>query len=218
MRADDSDRSAPAPNAGARPADKLFLGPEFVTWLYFHLQEEGFAIALPDVTRGRTREGDEEVRFAIGKRSTLKMLDGAGLRVALSGPGLDDSGELLQAIRRGAFIDVLALQMQIGERVYEFSLHADASIGGLKLPDLLTPGGESEGDDLDFDEEGPARSRRADLADHVSLRMMCLDEVEAVVDALYARFVTRRLARAWSTEDLRSIRRAVAARLAARLA
>lgn len=220
MRADDQDKSAPPPNAGMRPADKLFLGPEFVTWLYFHLQKEGFEIALEDAFPDRRTAPDGDlVRFAIGRRSTLKTLDGSGARISLSGPGLDDSGELLQAVRRGAFIDVLALQMQVGERVYELSLNADGGISGVKLPDLFTQDGGEESDDEDA-EERPRRKRRRgpDAADVLALRMACLDEVDAVLDALFRRFVTRRLARAWTTEDVRAIRKVVAARLAARLA
>lgn len=161
------------------------------------------------------------VRFAIGKRSTLKTHDGSGARIAISGPGLDDSGELLQAIRRGAYIDVLALQIQVSERVYELSVNADGSIVGLKLPDLF-----SQDDDTDdshrvrLDDESKRRTPkpRFDAADVLALRCLCMDEVEAVIDSLFQRFMTKRLARAWASEDLRAIRKSVAARLAARLA
>lgn len=222
MRADDQDKSAAAPNAGTRPADKLFLGPEFVTWLYFYLQHEGFEVELADAFSGpRNAPEDNLVRFAVGRRSTLKSLDGTGARVSISGPGLDDSGEMLQAIRRGAFIDVLALQMQIGERIYEFSMYADGGIGSVKLPDLMTPSSEAvdvDEDDMDAPGARGRRRRGADVGEILSLRMSCLEEIECVVDALFQRFVTRRLARAWATEDLRAMRAAVAARLAARLA
>jgi hypothetical protein len=197
MRADDQDKSAPAPKEGARPIDKLFLGPEFLTWLYFFLESEGFEATV----------SGELVRFAIGKRTVLSSPE-EGARVALSGPDLDDSGELLQAVRRGALIDVLSLQMAMGERVYEFALTSDGGISGLKLPDLMT--GE--------DGEGGTGARRPDAADILDLRMMAHDDVETVVDDLFSRFVTRRLAGAWQSEDLRSMRRAVATGLKARLA
>ena len=47
--------------------------------------------------------------------------------------------------------------------------------------------------------------------------MQCLDELEAVVDALFARFITRRVARAWHTEDVATIRKTVSKGLKARL-
>lgn len=189
MRADDQDKSAPPPKAGARPADKLFLGPEFLTWLYFFLEEVGFELDV----------GDDLVRFAIGRRTVLTHLDAQGARVALTGPDLDDAGELFTAVRRGAFIDLLSLQLLISERVYEVSFRADGGFS-VKVPDLTSDG-----------EDG--HKRRLDAADLLDLRMMVLDDVERVMDDLFRRFVTRRLARAWHTEDLKSMRRAVADRL-----
>ncbi len=203
MRADDQDKSAPAPNAGSRPVDKAFLGPEFLTWLYFFLEEEGFEVDI---------EG-EQARFAIGKRALLKVLDASGSRVTLSGPDLDDSGELLHAVRRGALIEGLSLQMALGERVYELSLTGSDGGVALKVPDLFSKD-EPAGDEVERDPEQPKpRSRRPDAADVLDLRMMCLDDVERVLDDLFRRFVTRRLARAWHSEDLRTIRSTVASRL-----
>ncbi len=72
MRGDDQDKSAPAPASVRRIADKLFLGPEFVTWLYFTLFDEGFEIAVPDAFPAGTEAPDDGlVRFAVGKRVWL---------------------------------------------------------------------------------------------------------------------------------------------------
>jgi hypothetical protein len=189
MRADDQDKSAPPPKAGARPADKLFLGPEFLTWLYFFLEEEGFELEI----------GTDVVRFSIGRRTVLTSLDAQTARVALTGPDLDDSGELVTAVRRGALIDLLSLQIAISERVYEVALRSDGGFS-VKVPDL-----SSDGED--------GQKKRIDAADLLDLRMMVLDDCERVMDDLFRRFVTRRLARAWHTEDLSSMRRVVASRL-----
>lgn len=205
MRADDQDKSAPAPGAGSRPVDKMFLGPEFLTWLYFFLEDEGFDVDVDG----------EQVRFAIGKRAVLKVLDASGSRVTLSGPDLDDSGELLHAVRRGALIDGIALQMALGERVYELTLTGSDGGIALKVPDLFSKD-ESSDDDPDEGNNVDApkpRSRRPDAADVLDLRMMCLDDVERVLDDLFRRFVTRRLARAWHSEDLSTMRSTVATRL-----
>lgn len=203
MRADDQDKSAPPPGAGARPVDKAFLGPEFLTWLYFFLEEESFEVEVDG----------EPVRFAIGKRAVLKTFDASGARVAISGPDLDDSGELLHAVRRGALIEGLSLQMALGERVYEFTLTgADGGIS-LKVPDLFSKD-EPPDESGDPDDAAPKpRARRADAADVLDLRMMVLDDLERVLDDLFRRFVTRRLARAWHSEDLKTIRSTVATRL-----
>ena len=95
MRPDDQDKSAPAPAAVRRLADKLFLGPELLTWLYFTLLEEDMQMSLPQAFPPDTPEEDVDVGFQVGKRAQLRSLDASGARVALSGSGLDDSGEIL---------------------------------------------------------------------------------------------------------------------------
>jgi hypothetical protein len=209
MRGDDQDKSADAPpDAKGGPVEKAFLGPEFLTWLFFYLEENQLEVEVD----GRV------VGFSIGRRLVLSTLDNTGVRTTLAGPDLDDSGELLQAVRRGALIEHLSLQMALGERVYELTLNGkDGGVASLKIPELF-----SKDDEVPTEEDtgtGKAkRSRKPDAGDILSLRMMCLEEVEEILDGLFARFVTRRLARAWVSEDIRSMRKMVAAGLAARLA
>ncbi len=226
MRADDQDKSAPAPEQVRKVADKLFLGAEFLTWLYFTILDEGGAIdvgdALPEVLRPPADDdGVSRVQFAIGKKATLQTVDAGGAKVSLSGAGLDDNGEILQAIRRGASLSVLALDLALTQhRVYSFTLRADDSgFVGVKLPDLFSEPEDADAATLRDPLAPPQKKRRPKLPleDILALRMSCLDEVEAVVDALFARFITRRLARAWHTEDVAGIRRAVAQGLKARL-
>lgn len=147
MRPDDQDKSAPPPPAAEkvrRIADKQFLGAEFLTWLYFTILDEGGAIdfgdALPEAMRPPPDdEGKCEVLFAIGKKAILKAVDSGGARVTLAGAGLDDNGEILQAIRRGALLDTFSLDMSLGHRVYAFTLRADdGGLVGVKLPDLFS--------------------------------------------------------------------------------
>lgn len=212
MRADDQDKSAEPPPLPPG-ADKSFLGPEFVTWLFFHLEGEGWMLDLPEAMGAGRKEGST-VAFAVGEKAQLRTLDKTGARVTLAGPDLDDSGELLQAVRRGAFLETLELQVAISERVYTFTLRAaDGGISSVKLPEL--PPMDSEEDPGADPTERKTRRPRVD--DLLTLRMACLEEVERIVDALFARFVTRRLARAWHTEDISAMRKKVASGLAARL-
>ncbi len=223
MRADDKDQSAPAPASVRRLADKAFLGPEFLTWLYFTLLEEGLELALPAAFPKETPEDETLVQFAIGKRAALRTLDAAGARVTLCGPGLDDNGEILMAIRRGALLDSVQLELSIQSRVYAFSLRADdGGLVAVKLPDLF-----SEPDEPNVDPameppdplgKKPRKPKlKLPLEDVLALRMQCLSELEAVLDALFERFVTRRLARAWHTDELARMRTHVAKGLKARL-
>ena len=226
MRPDDQDKSAPAPEAVRRVADKLFLGTEFITWLYFTIVEEGGSIDLGDALPEAMRpppddDGKCMVLMAIGKRAVLKTVDTGGARVTLAGAGLDDNGEILQAVRRGALIDTMSLDMSLGHRVYSFSWRADdGGVVGVKLPDLFSEPEDQDAATIRDPLLGPATKKRRPklpLEDILALRMQCLDELEAVIDALFARFITRRLARAWHTEDVAGIRKVVARGLKARL-
>lgn len=220
MRADDQDKSAQAPTATRKLADKLFLGPEFLTWLYFTLLEEGMEIDVPSAFPAGTAEEEAIVQFQVGKRAQLRTIDASGARVSLAGPGLDDNGEILQAIRRGALLESLALEVSIQSRVYGFTLKADdGGLIGVKLPDLFSEPDEDEGAiPIDPLEKKKAKRRpRLPLEDVLALRMQCLTELERVLDALFERFVTRRVARAWRTEDVAGIRKRVAAGLRQRL-
>ena len=220
MRSDDADRSAPAPAPVRKLAEKLFLGPEFVTWLYFTILEEGGHIDVSSAFTDDTPEDDRIIEVQVGKRAQLKSIDASGARVSLAGPGLDDSGEILQAIRRGALLDVLSLEMSIQSRVYAFSLKADdGGLVSVKLPDLFSEPDEDSGPIPHDPLERKRQKRRPKLPleDVLALRMQCLTELERVLDVLFERFVTRRLARAWRTEDVAGIRKHVALGLKDRL-
>ncbi|MCC7070635.1 MAG: hypothetical protein IT383_04890 [Deltaproteobacteria bacterium] len=223
MRADDKDQSAKAPPPVRRLAEKAFLGPEFLTWLYFTLLEEELELPLPAAFAKGTPDEETLVGFAIGKRAALRALDASGARVALSGGGLDDCGELLQAVRRGALLEVLALEVAIQSRVYTLTLRADdGGLVGVKLPDLFSEPDESPDPTVAPPDPLGKKARKPKLKlpleDVLALRMQCLSELEAVLDALFAQFVTRRLARAWHSDDLARVRAKVAQGLKARLA
>jgi hypothetical protein len=220
MRADDQDKSAPAPAKVRKLAEKMFLGPEMLTWLYFTLLDEGMELELAAAFVDGTPPEDTLVRFAIGKRAQLKTIDASGAKVALTGPGLDDNGEILQAIRRGALIDVLALEVSIQSRVYAFTLRGDdGGLTGVKLPDLFSEPEDAEAATVE-DPLAPKKAKRRPklpLEDVLALRMQCLAELERVLDALFAKFLVRRLARAWHSEDVASMRKHVATGLKSRL-
>jgi hypothetical protein len=219
MRADDVDKSAPAPAAVRRLMEKQFIGAEFLTWLYFTLLEEGLEVALPGAFPPGTPEEEASVGFQIGKRMSLRAIDASGARVSLTGPGLDDSGEILQAIRRGAHIEVLSLELAIQSRVYGFTLRADdGGFVSVKLPDLFSEPEDQEAAVVDpLQPKKKKRRPKLPLEDVLALRMQCLSELERVLDVLFERFVTRRLARAWHSEDVQRMRKHVARGLKARL-
>lgn len=192
----------------------LYLGPEFLTWVYFAVLGEGGIVADLDsipATAGigveNEGEGDgPQIQFAIGDR--LKLAH-AGPTATLNGAGLDNNGEILSAIRRGSFVESLALDFAVGHRVYRLALTSNGTITA-KLPDLF-----SEPDEDDAAEAAPvdplapkakkAKRPKLPTADLIELRVSVLDEVDAVVDALFGLFLARRLTAFEWQNDLKAI-------------
>jgi hypothetical protein len=211
MRADDQDKSAAPPlDVQKGPSTKNFLGAEFLTWLYFHLEEENYEVATEAILPGRGDLG-ETLHFRIGRKLNLAETDPEGLRVTLAGPQLDESGEILQAIRGGAFVASLGLEVSFLDRVILATLKAeDGSIREVKITDVAPP------EEDEMAEESARARQRLGAEEALFLRMAALDELEDVVDGLFRRFLTRRLARAFLTEDLGRIRRSIKDGLKAR--
>ncbi len=201
-----------------RIVDKMFLGTEFLTWLYFAaLDDDGVTIDNDAMTPQK-----ESMQIVVGKKVALRTMDATGARVSLQGAGLGDSGEVLQAVRRGANIDTLAMEMAIGSRVYAFTLGADGGFSGVKLPDLFSePDADAGAAPGEISAEGGEvkRKRRPKIPmeDVLELRMQCLDELEAVIDALFAEFMERRLSSDSWFRDERAIFSCVRNGLAARM-
>lgn len=197
-------------------ADKLFLGPEFLTWLYFAISTDApqTVMTAQDIGTSYAGDGSDLIGFGIGKRAKLADVGGAGARVGLAGPGVDGAGEVLAAIRRGALLTELALEMAIESRVYGFTLRADGAVVGLKLPDLFT---EPEDDATAVEPAAkPKRRPKLPLEDVLALRAAATAEAETVVDALFARFMHARVDRVGWARELDKIRMAVTAGLVAR--
>jgi hypothetical protein len=206
MRPDDQQTSTDLPKS--MPLEKQFLGPEFLTWLYYFLETREWAVPIAELGNElQSRFSNPEALFAPGQKVQLKAADGSNTKVALSGTGLDGSGELHQAIRRGAFIETLGLMMALDGQVYSCIINgADGSLSGVKLPNLLADG------ETDEENSPAARSgRRISLPvdEVVFLRAAALDDIEKVLDGLFSIFLTRRLAQAFMKEDLGIIRQTV---------
>jgi hypothetical protein len=219
MRADDQDKSAPAPPAVRRLLEKQFLGPEALTWIYFSLLEEGLELSLAEAFPKDTSDDEAVVRFQIGKRMALKAVDASGARVSLSGPGLDDSGEVLQAIRRGALVDVLSLDVQVQSRTYSVVMRGEDGALSVKLPDLFSEPEDAQAATVDdpLAPKKPKRRPQLPLEEILALRMQCADEIERVLDALFHKFLVRRLARAWQNDDVQRMRKHIAGGLKQRM-
>ncbi len=207
MRADDQDSDG---FHGKTSHQRLFfLGPEFLTWLYFHIDQVGGEILIAKILP-KWPDREQVMRIAVGKRINLKPLAASEMRVSIVGTALDDSGEVLQAIRAGAYIDSLSLDFTIGERLHRMMIQAvDGAIGNAKTEQAF-----SVTDDMQEDENLSTQETSVEI---ILLRMSNLDEIEDLLDGLFAQFLNRRLAHVFIEQDVYSMRLIVAEGLVAKL-
>lgn len=157
-----------------------FLGPEFLTWLYFNTD------LLSD-------------KISIGRRVTLKPLNSEEQKVTIASPKLEDSGEFLQAIRAGAYVESMALDLVVDDRVHSFTLNSlDGSLSGVKTQGLE----KSMGDSVEAD---------------IIIRMSNLDEIEDALNKIFAQFLELRLGQTFVSQSIKTIRESVSEGLKARL-
>lgn len=202
-------------NEASLAKDLQFLGPEFLTWLFFYISNEGSEVELDDLCPKHPHLNGP-VRLVIGNNVVLVPPEVASCRVQVSDPVIESSGEVLQAICGGSQVESLAIEIIIGERVYGMVLHAkDAAITQVKFRDLFEVKDDAGllDDDVAAQSYDGGRDGFKDEAlmqeEALILRMSVLDESEDILKGLYSKFLTRRLAQAFVAEDILHIRQLV---------
>lgn len=215
MRADDQDVSL---DQSRTPRLRLvFLGAEFLTWLYFHIDQIGGEVLVADLIPG-WQSTIQKMQLHIGKQMTLKSLLVADMRVSISASTLEERGEVLQSIREGAYIDSLSLEITLGERVHNFVVQAsDGAITQAKTTQLFKESGDLGFNPASFNSKDEEKNEEIDIETNLLLRMSNLDEIEDLLDGLFARFLKRRLAQAFIRQDIGAIRQKISEGLIAKL-
>lgn len=173
--------------------DKLFLGREFLTWLFLRSEESGRVMRLP---------GGAEVEVWFESRLELALGSGP-LRKSVSvatpeDPFEGDWREAFAAAAAGKMVTRGALRVKSGSAEWRLALVHDAlSPQGVKF----SPGAEEDGAGGGPDALGKMLGRLASAA-----------ELAAVLDGLFQSFITLRLSPEWEAEELSGIRRFLEAR------
>lgn len=118
--------------------EKVFLGQEFLTWLWFCCETEP-ALTLAD---GR------QVELMLGDRLLLGPVMGQeGTRVTVSGREAS-LAEARQALKRGKLVEAIRLGLMIDGEEYALSLNAaELAINAMKTPATAPAEGGPEGID-----------------------------------------------------------------------
>lgn len=199
------------------PSALSFLGPEFLSWLYFHLDEKKGEIKFSEYSKEKIAFEDS-FRMCVGNRAALRPLIGTSASVTVTGNALDDSGEVLQAFRAGALVDALSLEVHFSQTVYTFLVYAkDGSISQFKSQQPFAEKIQSPFYDKREDEAEIEDSAELEDEGNLLIRMSALDEAEKILDALYRKFLERRIHQAFVSHDLTNMRRSVQEGLASKL-
>lgn len=139
-----------------------FLGREFLTWLWFEAERNGGKVAAGELG---------EIGVTFGQRLSLETGGGVREGSTVQSDAPAEAEEARTALRTGKKVARARLFLEVGERQYQVGLDAETlTFGNAKLPVLL---GKGEANALDE-------------------RLALLDELEAVMDALFVGFVRLR--------------------------
>ncbi len=161
-------------------AGDIFLGSEFLIWLWFYSETRDGKIAT-----------DKETGFElhIGNKIVLEqVLDGKKHRVVCSGPDTDFS-EARTALREGKKIKEAEYRIVTGENNYLFTLDTRLwSIKGLKTPKIAPSTGDNDPDGFFLE------------------KMFLIEEALKHIDSLYHMFLSFRLNIGWERDIVPGIK------------
>lgn len=162
-----------------------FLGEEFLTWLWFVIEENP----------GLLNELDPEVgEVAIGNRIVLENRHQDTVEsITIKG---DDAGleEGVISLRKGAVVTEMNLSYTSGDHQWLFNLKGESlSVSGLKPP-----------------ETAPI-DRKEDIEGAVLEKIYLFDRVFRFVDAVFGRFIQLRVSNAWLEQEVPGMREWIAA-------
>jgi hypothetical protein len=151
-----------------------FLGPEFLTWLWYAIEREPDVIKVAAMSKGS---------LTVGNRIVLEnRLDQPAERVTISGENAD-LGEGMLAVKKGALVAELGLHYTGGDQEWRFSLKGDTlALMGIKTPRVA-----------------PVESAD-DIEGAVVEKIGLCEEVVRLLDSLFLRFIKLRVSERWQGE------------------
>ncbi len=160
-----------------------FLGNEFLTWLWYVIENEVSINELTGIT-------DKRISIKVGNSIVLENALGDDAKEKISIKG-DDAGleEGTMALKKGGVVTEMNLNLNIDEAEYRFTIKGESmNITGLKTPSS----GKIEGPD---EVEGAVLEKL----------FLCSTAFE-IIDALYSAYIKRRISDTWTARDLAAMR------------
>lgn len=162
-----------------------FLGNEFLTWLWFIIDNQVDILHEAD---------DELVSLHIGNRMVLENCKNDGVeRVTIKGDqvGLEEG---VLAMQKGAVVTEVNLVYRAGSHEWRFSIKGESlNISGLKTP-----------------ETGPVKHEE-DIEGAILEKLFLIEKVVILINTLYRKFIKLRTANSWEQSVVPRIRKWIAA-------
>ena len=158
-----------------------FLGNEFLTWLWFMIEND----------QGSFRQHDPDlVSLTVGNRLVLEnTLNNAKETVTIKGDNASLE-EGLVALTKGSVVTEIHLSYKTGAQNWEFGLKGESlNISNLKLP-----------------ETGPVETPD-DLEGVVLEKVYLIEKVVVLVNNLFSHFIHLRLSNTWQNQTMYLIRK-----------
>ena len=158
-----------------------FLGDEFLTWLWFTIEQDPTVLskADPDLTS-----------FEIGNRVVLEKKDKKAVeRITIKGEeaGLE---EAMVALKKGALVAELNLIYRSAQQKWQFTLKGESlNLSSLKTPKIAAP-------------EEPE-----DLEGTVLEKIFLYDKVLQFLEKLYKHFIKCRVSNQWKNHEIALIKK-----------
>ncbi len=164
--------------------EKLFLGQEFLTWLWITSEINGNLLNLKPAPGGAVPPA---IELWFESRLTLEAGEGADKKsVTCQTPGAEWA-EAHTALRRGKKLTRGRMKIRTEEKEWGLGLSADTlTPQGVKFPKTFAAGEEEE-DDTEIGR----------FLERVAL----FNELSAIVEALYRQFLEVRLSPAWEQSE-----------------
>jgi hypothetical protein len=153
-----------------------FLGFELLTWLWFFIEQSE--------SGGSVEIGEKTAAVHLGERVVL-VLPGDGRERVVCTTQANALDEARTALRRGKVVEELQIFIMAGDNEYLLTLDSGLwAVKGLKTPKQLPTYAEDDPDGRFLE------------------KMFFVEEVFAVLDALYLRFLSERLGPGWESDFL----------------
>ncbi len=179
-----------------------FLGNEFLTWLWYCIENEPHNIKDPS---------GNAAALMLHKKIVLKKATGKTVSITIQKDSGEEAEEGMLALKGGAIVTELSLLMDIGDVEWTFSIKGDSfHVNSLKpsveMPEAVHPEQEPAGQEPGQVGDKQRHDFEASVLDRTYLYIQAID----VLDGLFKHYVLLRLSGDWEGTTVPAMKKWIA--------